>query len=113
MVQPLSIADLNEGRAKTQSQNLLLWNNLALPMPGEMFHETLLVVASCWMRDDIGHPLMAVLLVVDPDTPGQFYNVLDIEEIEGEWQIVSVVPFPNIVPAAQYYDDNYISWGGS
>lgn len=113
MVQALSIAELNEGRAKTNVGLLpVLPIALELPMPGDTFKNTL-VVASCWMRDDIGYPLLAVLLVIDPHTPGNYYNVLDIEEIEGEWQIVTVTTFPNIVPAAQYYDDEYIQWGGS
>lgn len=83
----------------------------ALPMPGDRFQENLIVVASGWISDEEDECL-AALLVVNPQTPGDYYNILEIEFMH-EWQIIAVFKdFGNIVPATQAFHDAYDFWGG-
>lgn len=78
-----------------------------IPMPGEVINGgSYTVVASAWhVEDDPEGPVFAVLLIQES---APFYVVALINEnpaLDGWWRFSHQAVFPNIVPAAEAYNE--------
>lgn len=85
-------------------------DTLELPMPNETF-DGKTVVASCWINDsyELGpnEDLSVAVVLLMADTPGSYYQVMELEAQEGDyWRVTQYRPHTNIVFAAEDYREN-------
>lgn len=79
-----------------------------LPMPGERF-DGRIVIASCYGRDE-GDELDFDTLLLLNDTPDSYYSVVEVSVRTSS--VFMELTYPNIVPAAEGYQEYSEAWGG-
>lgn len=98
----LTVYDVVGGESRQHFANTgryLRRTAMTLPYPNDPFDGGI-VVASVWMRDE-EPPITALLMLLRPQPP--YYEIADIEWVDGAWSVYNRIQQPNINPATETF----------